>query len=50
MNNADRLRQILRGRIAKPDGLKGVAVVLASAASNLMTVHTVGLDGGWLAW
>jgi NAD(P)-dependent dehydrogenase (short-subunit alcohol dehydrogenase family) len=38
------------GRIGEPEELKGVAVLLASAASSLMTGHTVVIDGGWLAW
>ncbi len=38
------------GRIGTPEELKGVAVFLASAASNLMTGFTVAMDGGYLAW
>jgi len=38
------------GRLGDPDEFKGVAVFLASAASNLMTGFTVAVDGGWLAW
>jgi len=38
------------GRIGTPDELKGVAVFLASAASDLMTGYTVAVDGGYLAW
>ena len=38
------------GRLGLPDELKGVAVFLASGASNLMTGHTVAVDGGYLAW
>ena len=38
------------GRIGRPEELKGVAVFLASAASDLMTGFTVAVDGGYLAW
>lgn len=38
------------GRLGEPDDFKGVAVFLASAASDLMTGFTVAVDGGWLAW
>jgi len=37
-------------RLGEPDDFKGVAVFLASAASDLMTGFTVAVDGGWLAW
>jgi len=37
-------------RIGTADELKGVAVFLASSASNLMTGFTVAVDGGFLAW
>jgi len=38
------------GRLGEPDDFKGVAVFLASGASDLMTGVTVPVDGGWLAW
>ncbi len=38
------------GRLGEPDDFKGVAVFLASSASDLMTGFTVAVDGGWLAW
>ncbi len=38
------------GRLGTPEELKGVAVFLASAASNLITGYTVAVDGGYLAW
>jgi NAD(P)-dependent dehydrogenase (short-subunit alcohol dehydrogenase family) len=38
------------GRLGEPDDFKGVALFLASAASDLMTGVTVPVDGGWLAW
>ncbi|MGH2458573.1 MAG: SDR family NAD(P)-dependent oxidoreductase [Chloroflexota bacterium] len=55
---SDESRQVLAqiaertpiGRIGTPDEFKGVAVFLASAASNLMTGYTVAVDGGYLAW
>ncbi len=54
----DTSREYLRGvvehtpihRLADPEELKGIAVFLASSASDLMTGHTVVLDGGYLAW
>jgi 2-deoxy-D-gluconate 3-dehydrogenase len=38
------------GRIGTPEELKGLAVFLASSASDLMTGTTVAIDGGFLAW
>jgi NAD(P)-dependent dehydrogenase (short-subunit alcohol dehydrogenase family) len=38
------------GRIGRPEELKGIAVFLASTASDLMTGTTVPVDGGYLAW
>jgi NAD(P)-dependent dehydrogenase (short-subunit alcohol dehydrogenase family) len=38
------------GRAGTPEELKGVAVFLASPASDLMTGYTVAVDGGFLAW
>ncbi|HEY3111745.1 MAG TPA: glucose 1-dehydrogenase [Chloroflexota bacterium] len=38
------------GRLGEPEDFKGVAVFLASGASELMTGVTVPIDGGWLAW
>ncbi len=38
------------GRIAEPHEYKGIAVFLASPASDLMTGFTVAVDGGYLAW
>jgi 2-deoxy-D-gluconate 3-dehydrogenase len=38
------------GRLAEPHEYKGVAVFLASPASDLMTGFTIAVDGGYLAW
>lgn len=38
------------GRIGAPEEFKGVAVFLASNASNLVTGATIPVDGGYLAW
>ncbi|HOG75884.1 MAG TPA: SDR family oxidoreductase, partial [Candidatus Marinimicrobia bacterium] len=37
------------GRWGEPADLQGVAVFLASSASDYMTGYTVAVDGGWLA-
>jgi 2-dehydro-3-deoxy-D-gluconate 5-dehydrogenase len=43
------LSRIPAGRWGKPEDLKGIAVFLASAASDYMNGFTVAVDGGWLA-
>lgn len=43
------LDRIPAGRWGKPEDLKGIAVFLASAASDYMNGYTVAVDGGWLA-
>jgi len=43
------LDRIPAGRWGAPDDLKGVAVFLASEASNYMNGFTIAVDGGWLA-
>ena len=43
------LDRIPAGRWGMPEELKGLAVYLASAASNYMHGSVVVLDGGWLA-
>jgi 2-deoxy-D-gluconate 3-dehydrogenase len=43
------LARIPAGRWGTPDDLKGVAVFLASAASDYVNGYTVAVDGGWLA-
>jgi 2-deoxy-D-gluconate 3-dehydrogenase len=52
---ADRARtkeiteRIPAGRWGTPDDLKGIAVFLASEASNYVNGYTIAVDGGWLA-
>ena len=43
------LERIPTGRWGTPDDLKGVAVFLASDASNYVNGYTIAVDGGWLA-
>ena len=43
------LDRIPAGRWGTPDDLKGVAVFLASDASNYVNGYTIAVDGGWLA-
>jgi 2-deoxy-D-gluconate 3-dehydrogenase len=43
------LDRIPAGRWGKPEDLQGVAVFLASPASDYMQGYTVAVDGGWLA-
>ena len=43
------LSRIPAGRWGKPEDLKGIAVFLASAASDYVNGYTVAVDGGWLA-
>jgi NAD(P)-dependent dehydrogenase (short-subunit alcohol dehydrogenase family) len=43
-------REIPLGRTGGPDDLKGIAVLLASDASNFMTGTIIPVDGGSLAW
>ena len=43
------LDRIPAGRWGVPDDLKGVAVFLASAASDYVNGHVLIVDGGWMA-
>ena len=43
------LDRIPAGRWGTPQDLQGVAVFLASAASNYLQGYTIAVDGGWLA-
>jgi 2-deoxy-D-gluconate 3-dehydrogenase len=43
------LERIPAGRWGVPDDLKGIAVFLASDASNYINGFTIAIDGGWLA-
>jgi 2-deoxy-D-gluconate 3-dehydrogenase len=43
------LERIPAGRWGMPDDLKGIAVFLASEASNYVNGYTMAVDGGWLA-
>ena len=38
------------GRIAKPADIVGAVVYLASPASDMVSGHTLLVDGGWTAW
>jgi 2-deoxy-D-gluconate 3-dehydrogenase len=43
------LDRIPAGRWGEPEDLQGIAVFLASEASNYMNGYTIAVDGGWLA-
>ncbi len=47
--SADILARIPAGRWGTPDDLAGVAVFLASSASDYINGFTIACDGGWLA-
>ena len=49
VRNKTILERIPAGRWGKPDDLKGIAVFLASAASDYMNAAIVPVDGAWLA-
>ena len=43
------LRRIPLGRLAKPEDVVGAVIYLASPASDMVTGHTLLIDGGWTA-
>lgn len=49
VRNKEILDRIPAGRWGKPEDLKGLAVFLASNASNYISGYTIAVDGGWLA-
>ncbi|MCA1553882.1 MAG: SDR family oxidoreductase, partial [Chloroflexi bacterium] len=46
----DVVSRIPQGHIGKPEDIVGAVVYLASPASDLVTGHTLLVDGGWTAW
>jgi 2-deoxy-D-gluconate 3-dehydrogenase len=44
------VNRIPLGHIGKPEDIVGAVVYLASPAANLVTGHTLLVDGGWTAW
>jgi len=49
-NSEQILREIPLARVGGDDDLKGIAVLLASDASNFMTGAVIPVDGGSTAW
>ncbi|MGH2459741.1 MAG: SDR family NAD(P)-dependent oxidoreductase [Chloroflexota bacterium] len=47
---ADILARTPLGRVGKPEEVAGAIVFLASPAADLITGHTLLVDGGWTAW
>jgi 2-dehydro-3-deoxy-D-gluconate 5-dehydrogenase len=45
----DVINRIPLGRVAEPEDVVGAAVYLASAAADMVTGHTLLVDGGWTA-
>ena len=45
----DVIRRIPLGRVGQPEDIVGAVVFLASAAADLVTGHTLLVDGGWTA-
>lgn len=46
---ADVLKRILLGRLAEPEEIASAVIYLASDAANMVTGHTIAVDGGWTA-
>jgi 2-deoxy-D-gluconate 3-dehydrogenase len=44
------LGNIPLGRIGEVEDVLGAVVFLASSAADLVTGHTILVDGGWTAW
>jgi 2-dehydro-3-deoxy-D-gluconate 5-dehydrogenase len=49
IRNSEILARIPAGRWGAPEDLKGIAVFLASEASQYLNGFTIAVDGGWLA-
>ena len=47
--SADVMNRIPLGRLGKPEDVAGAAVFLASPAADMITGHTLLVDGGWTA-
>jgi NAD(P)-dependent dehydrogenase (short-subunit alcohol dehydrogenase family) len=47
---ASNIQRIPLGRIAEPSEIKGLALLLASSASDYMTGCVIPIDGGYTAW
>ena len=45
----DLLSRIPLGRVGEPEDVVGAVVFLSSAAADLVTGHTLLVDGGWTA-
>ena len=46
----DVVRRIPWGEVGEPEDVAGAVIYLASPASDLVTGHTLLVDGGWVAW
>jgi len=44
------VRNIPLGRVGEVDDVLGAVVFLVSSAADLITGHTLLVDGGWTAW
>ena len=45
----DVIGRIPLGRLGQPEDVVGAAVFLSSAAADMITGHTLMVDGGWTA-